>query len=396
MIRALIIVSLLTFSLFAKDKVDRSISHKTFESVSVVQKLLSEDNATQALDKLHALYKSIDNNRIRPYEKAFVKRMFAYVYISMNQYKKAISYFKLAYGYKLFLPKEQQDLLKNIAQLSMALSDYKSAIKYYKLYIEASNIKKPEIYISLASAYNEIGKIDSAIKNVQIAIEISKGPKLSWYEMLLALFYANENYVECIKISESIIQIYGVKKEFLFTLSSLYQYTNNEKKALSTLELAYDMDYFIKKESYIQLAYMQFSAGLPHKSVTTLEDGIKKAIVLKNKESLRLLADSYSYAKEDIKAIKAYKELATITNDGDVYAQIAQFYLNLKEYKQAINYFNKAINSESLKNVGSVYLLLGITHYELKDKKNAKEAMLMALTYDNTKTSAKEWLKFLK
>jgi len=373
-------------------KVDRTLSHKSYEVIKNVQKLVDEKMIDEAIVQLDKLYKSINNNRVKDYEKAFVIRMFAYLYISNNDYDNAIKYFKKSYDYNIFKSKEQISLLKNIAQIYMAKSDFKNSIHYYHLYLNKSDKKDSKAYIALSSAYSEIKKINQSIKYVKLAIKYDKEPKRSWYEMLLSLYYNQNNFIKSIEVQESIIKKYGIKKSYLLTLSSLYQYIKNNKKALELLESAYDMGYFTKESDYYNLAYMNLSARLPDKCVAIIEHGLNRGDIVRDKQALRLLANAYSMARDDTKALQMYIELARLSNDGNVYAQVAQSYLGLEQYKEAIYFFKKAISSKNIKNRGGVYLLLGISYYELKDFKNSKIYLKKALKYDSSAKSAKDWL----
>jgi tetratricopeptide (TPR) repeat protein len=391
--RAVLLFLLLMTLVFAKE--NKTISHQTYEKVQEIQKLLSEEKVEIALERLKVHNTKIDNNRTSTYEKAFVKRLFGYLFLAKEDYESAIYFFNTAFMMQAFESKEQNELLKNIAQLYMAQNSYQKAIIYYKQYLENMPGKHPKVYISLASAHSELNQIDQAFEYVQKAIKSDKEPKRSWYEMLLALYYMKEDMPNSIKTQELIIDKFGTKKSYMMTLSSLYQYTNQFKEALVVLESAYDRGYLSKHDEYIRLAFLSLEHATPHKAATLLQKGIVSGVVKKDKESLRLLADAFSMAREDELALKYFIELADLTKDANTYAQVAQIYLNSESYKKSIEYFQKALQSEGLKNHGGVYLLMGISYYEMGDRLSALKMLRKAKEYDKTKKSANEWLKHL-
>ena len=391
-------VALLLFVLFVSleaKKIDRSVSYETYDVLQKVQEQLGVSKESEALLELNKLLVNLKNRRATEYEIAFVNRMIGFVYISMENYKSAIKYFELAIEGDLFELKDKTNLYNNIAQLYLALSEYQKAIEYYEALIGLEEKVEPKLHVNLASAYNQIGKPLKAIENINIAINNAQKPELGWYEMLFGLYYSQEDYTHSIATQETIIKKFGIKKSYLMTLSALYQYVNDTQNALINLESAYDMHLLDKDDEYIRLAYMFIENKTPQKATAVLEDGLKKGVVSEDKTTLKLLADGYNLSREYDNSLIYFKKLASLTNDGNIFAMIGQNYIQKSRFKEAIEYFKKALQTEDIKNIGGVYLLMGIAYSELHEKKSAKESFVKAQKYEKTKEAATEWLKHL-
>jgi tetratricopeptide (TPR) repeat protein len=277
----------------------------------------------------------------------------------------------------------------------MAENRFDKALIYYKKYLNKTKEHKASTLVSIASVYNELDNKQKAIEYLGSAIKISKEPKLSWYEMLLGLYYNIADYTNSIITQESIIEKFGTNKKQLMTLVGLYQLVQNQQKALSTLELAYDMGYFDKEDDFVQLSYLWLNHGTPEKSARMLQKAIDKSLLKSNQTILKLLADSYSSARESSKALNTYKKLATLSQNGNIYAQIAQTYLEIENYHEAILFFTKAIESEDIKNIGGAYLLRGISYYNISNSTKARADFIKAKNYNKSAKNAQQWLKFI-
>jgi tetratricopeptide (TPR) repeat protein len=386
----------LILSLNYAKKVDRSISHQTFETLTAVQKFLGEEKNKEALAKIRLLHSELKKVRAKPYEFAFVARMEGYIHLSMDNYDKAIEQFEKALEGNLFAPKDHLQLLTNIASLYMAQNKYEKALTYFERYLKEAQSYQASTLVSIASCYNELGNKEMAIKYLKKGISLAKKPKLSWYEMLLGLYYSVDDYPNSIATQEKIIKLFGVKKSYLLTLSSLYQYVDEKDKALATLESAYEMGYFEKEDDYTRLAYLWLENQTPEKSARMIQSAINDKRIEANKTTLQLLADSYNNARELDEALISYKQLANLTKDANIYAQIAQTYLELESYDNAIKYFTLALEGKNLTNRGGAYLLRGITYFELEQKSKARDDFIQALKDEKSASNAKEWLKYTK
>ena len=134
----------------------------------------------------------------------------------------------------------------------------------------------------------------------------------------------------------------------------------------------------------------------PFKAATILQQEITNKRVRSNSKNWETLANAWTMAKEFDHAIKALETASSLNSKGSLYLQLGQIYVEQEKWKSAITALNSAIKKGGLKkNIGTTYLLLGMSHYELKHPKQAKQSFMKAKQQSKTKKSANQWLKYM-
>ena len=101
-------------------------------------------------------------------------------------------------------------------------------------------------------------------------------------------------------------------------------------------------------------------------------------------------------AQEDRKAIPPLKEAAALSGDGELYARLAQSYLNLSEYKACVDASDQGIKKGGLKNTGNAHLILGMCQFERNALKSAKASFRKALQYKKVAKNASSWISYVE
>ncbi len=123
---------------------------------------------------------------------------------------------------------------------------------------------------------------------------------------------------------------------------------------------------------------------------------MQKGVVEANVDNLKFIAQAYAQAKEYELAIQAYEKASEQVDHGDFAAQIAQLHLNLNNNDQAIKYVELSRNKGQVSNPGHLHLVEGMAALNLKDYKLALQAFEKASEYEKTASAAKQWLKYAK
>jgi tetratricopeptide (TPR) repeat protein len=137
-------------------------------------------------------------------------------------------------------------------------------------------------------------------------------------------------------------------------------------------------------------------ADVPYKGARVLEKGLESKQIERSVRNLRLLSQAWQLAQEDRKAIPPLLEAAQMSNDGELYARLAQSHLNLGDYKECIATSNQAISKGGLKNAGNAYLILGMCQFEQKSLGSAKASFRKALNYDKVAKNASSWIAYVE
>ncbi len=107
-------------------------------------------------------------------------------------------------------------------------------------------------------------------------------------------------------------------------------------------------------------------------------------------------SQAWQLAQEDRKAIPPLKEAAGMSDNGELYARLAQSYLNLSDYKPCIDASNSAINKGGLKSPGNAYLILGMCQFETNALGSAKASFQKAARYDKVAKNASSWIAYVE
>jgi tetratricopeptide (TPR) repeat protein len=95
-------------------------------------------------------------------------------------------------------------------------------------------------------------------------------------------------------------------------------------------------------------------------------------------------------------AKKALEAALALAPKASLYEKLAQIYAGDKQWKQALESFNKALAQGNFEQKGLSQLLLGITHYHLNHKAQAQAAFELASVYPETAANAQTWLNYLE
>jgi hypothetical protein len=85
-----------------------------------------------------------------------------------------------------------------------------------------------------------------------------------------------------------------------------------------------------------------------------------------------------------------------MSKDGELYARLAQSYLNLSDYKPCIDASNQAISKGGLKSTGNAYLILGMCQFESDMLGSAKASFRKALGDSKVAKNASSWINYVE
>ncbi|KAF3980482.1 MAG: tetratricopeptide repeat protein [Methylococcales symbiont of Iophon sp. n. MRB-2018] len=372
---------------------EKTISPKIYKRLKKTEALILKKNYQQAEQKLKDL---LANIRQKSYGHAIVLRSLSSVYALKGQYKKAAETLSQCLSLNLLPDNQRQNAILNLAQLYMATEQYAKAIRTIKPYLSAQEKPDIEINVMIANAHTQLKQYQKALPYIKEALSASKKPKESWYQLNLAIYFELKDYSSVANILEKIIHIYPEKKTYWNQLSSIYQQLKQYKKAVSVKYLAYQKGLISSEKDLLVFAKLLLFIDSPFKAAKLIKKEIEHKRIKSNAKNWETLANAWSMAKEFDNAIKALEIASNLKQKGTLYQQLGQVYVEKEKWNQAITSLNKALNKGGLKNIGTCYLLLGISHYELKQIKQAKELFLKASKYSKSKKAARQWLNYIK
>jgi tetratricopeptide (TPR) repeat protein len=122
---------------------------------------------------------------------------------------------------------------------------------------------------------------------------------------------------------------------------------------------------------------------------------MNNGILEENLRNLKFLGQCYQLAKEIDKAVPVMQAAAALSNDGEIYAQLSQLLLNIDEFDLAIESAELAIKKGSLRNQGTIHLVLGMAYYNKREFAKSLDQLAQAESFKSSQKMAEQWQKFV-
>jgi hypothetical protein len=373
----------------------QALSKKVYEAITEANELVDAENydgALAVLNKVKAMPK------LSQYETAQLYSFYGFLYFNAEKYKDAVNAYNTVLKQPDLPPALQQQTIRTLSQLAFVTEDYQAAIKYANQYISEVG-PDPDMYVVIGTAYYQLEKYKDIIPPVKKAIALAneRGTKTKeqWLLLLRVAYWELEDYKEVKNLLEQLV-VGWPKKEYWTQLSGIYFELKDEPRQLAAYEAAYDQKLLTSGAELLQLAQLFMQADVPYKGARVLEKSFAAEEIERNERNLRLFSQAWQLAQEDRKAIPPLKEAAALSGDGELYARLAQSYLNLSEYKSCIEASNQGIKKGGLKNTGNAYLILGMCQFERDSLSSAKASFRKALKYEKVAKNATSWISYVE
>ncbi len=377
----------------AKAKSDNpSISPWLYKKLTKTEKLITNKSYTEARKQLNKMLADVDKGS---YEEATVLRSLSSVYALQGHYPKAAQMLSKALALNILPEKQEQQALLNLGQLYMATDQYQKAVAVLQPWLAKNPNTDAEIYILLANAYTQLKQYNKALPYVQKAIKLSKKPVESWYQLNLAIYYEMHQYKSAARLLEKMMHYFPEKKQYWNQASAIYQQLQQYQKAASIKQLAYIKGYLTTEKEILQLANLLNYIDAPYQSAALLIKELNKRRIKSTSKNWKLLADTWTQAREYNRAVTALQKASSLNAKGKLFQQLGRIYVEQEKWNEALTALNKAIAKGGLNRPGEAYLLLGMCHHELMQKKKARQAFLKAKKYSQSRKAAKQWLNFI-
>ncbi|HZP12842.1 MAG TPA: tetratricopeptide repeat protein [Nevskiaceae bacterium] len=367
------------------------ISEGLYHQLEGATDLIAKGKNQEAIDKLNKMAEHGGD-----YEKAIIYYNMGFAYSSMNQLDNALKTFEKSLSFHaLPIPQEEQ-LTFNVGQLYVANGKYDEGIRVLENYINTACTPPPgDAYIFLGNAYAEKKRFADALKYVDLAITKAKEPKESWFQLKLALHYELKQMPQCAQVLLQLIAMAPNKPDYWKQLSGVLFDLKKDQDSLAVLALA-DRQGFLKNgNEYKNLASIYMLLDIPYKAGTLMQTAIDKGLLPADEKNLDLLSAAWMNARDNDRAEVALKRLAQVSDKGDYWLRLGYVYIGSERWKDAVAMIEKA-QAKGVKKPGDAALLLAKAAYEAGDKRKSFNAAQKALTYDETRKQASEWLGYLR
>ncbi len=380
--------SLLVPSASSTEEKQYLLTEKNWKKLTEINKLLNTGQANEAVNKLQLLLPE----QTIAYDAAITQQTLGYAYSAMKDYPNAIQAFRSALNSDALPDKVIHDLEFNLAQLLIFTKKYKQGLTFLERWIKAEPSPSVDAYILAGSAYYESGGFQSAIPYAKNVIKLKNNYDETWHHILLSCYLKTNQYENAAKLLEKMLRIHPNNKTYWQQLLATWQYTDNDKKTLATMELMYSKNLF-NTDEIKQLINMYLYLEMPSKAANLLQTQLETNKLPKDASNWELLGNYWLQAQERGKSAAALSRAAKLSDDSDLYAHLGQIYFDLEDYAQTISHLQTAISKGNLTQYSYVRLLLGIALFHQADYSQSEKNLEFALNNTSTKDQANWWIQ---
>ena len=374
-----------------KDKAANTMSETVYHGVEEATKLMAAKQYGEAIEKLTKLGETGSD-----YEKAIVYYNLGFAHSSKNDYGNAAKAFAKAVALKVLPLQQQEQLQYNLGQLYIVAGQHEEGIKVLQEYISGSCRPIPaEAHVFLANALVERKRYAEALPQIDLAISKAKAPNQSWYEMKLAVGYEMKDFKSCAQTLVQLIGLAPAKPDYWKQLSSMFFEMKSDLDAVAVLSVAERQGFIDKPNERKNLYNVYMMLELPYKAGLMLQDSLDKGKVPADEANLESVADAWINARESARAEATLKKLASMSERGVYFYKLGAMYGDNEQWKESREALQKAVQKGGLKRPGEAWMRLAMAEYSLKNTSGAIAALQKAITFDETRKSAGEWLRHL-
>lgn len=379
-----------------------AIRAKVYEKLNEAQIATEEKRYNDAIKVLNDMRDTGGRKALNSYELANLYNLYAFVYFTQEKFELALK----AYENVIKQPDIPEAMEVNtkytIAQLYFVKEDYKRGVRtlleWFKLKKDLEEPVGAGAYALLAQGYYQMKDMNSALKNIEIAINDyqsrGKVPKEQWWGLQRYLYYEKNDIKKVTSILEETLKHYQ-KKAYWLQLSAMYNELKKEKGATAAFEAAYAQGLLDKDKELINMAYLFLSQDIPYKAAKVMHIGLKKGTIPPTSKNLELLGNAWRQAQEIKRAIPVMEKAAGKSDKGELWSRLGSVYLDNDQFDKAEKAMENAFKKGDIKRPDNAYLVLGMARFNLKKYDSARKAFTSALDSEKTKKYAEQWMKFM-
>ena len=379
-----------------KTKQTVAMSQKVYESLTEIQESVEAKNYANA----HSLINKMQTGKAKlsDYERAQIFNLEGYSYYLQERYGEAIKSYEKVLAQADLPEALVLSTLKTMSQLQFTQEDYTAALVTIDRLMQAVAEPSADIYMLKGQALFQMERYDDALNPIKTAIDMyrdqGRPPKENWLLLLRVIYFERDDYDNMLKVVKELIAYYP-KDTYILTLAGIYSEQGDTKKQMVLTEVLYEKGMLHSAGNVTNLANLYLMHGLPYKAAVLLQTEIDKKVVEANERNLRLLSQSWYQAREDAKAIPPLKLAAEMSNDGKLYIRLAQYYVNLEQWKNAVAAVNKGLKLGGLKRNDQAYIMLGMALFNQKLLERARLAFESACQDKHSLRTCNQWVQYV-
>ena len=355
-----------------------SMSEATFKKLAEAQEFIDAKDLDGAIRVLNGMLDR--SRRYNGNEIGQIHNMLGFVYFSKEDYGRAISHYEVVINQGEDIPEGlETTTLYTLAQLNFVYERYSEALRYMRLWLSKATNPGPEPHIFMGQVYYQMEDYVNAATQIEKGIAIAQGRgtavKENWWALLSFLYSEQERWPKVMEILEILIQEFP-KRAYWVSLAGIQGQQGMEKEQIWTMMAAYDAGFLTMQSDVVTLAGLLMQEEAPIRAAKVLQKGIDEKLVERTDRHLRSLGQAYQLAQEVDKAIPVFEDAGKLSEDGRIYENLAQLYMEDDNFDKCVDAATNALKKGGLRKVQSVYIVRGMCEYNRDGLSRAKESFV--------------------
>jgi tetratricopeptide (TPR) repeat protein len=371
-----------------------SMRESTYKELAKAQEAAEAGNYTEAIAALEKL----DKQDLNHYERSQQLNLYAYIYYAQDNIPRAISTYEQLLNQPELPEALQTSTVYTLSQLHFSQENWQASIDMLERWMQLTKEENTTAFEMMAQAYYQLGEYRKALgpawKVVSLTQAAGEPVKEQSYLLLRVLNYEAGDHQQVVEILQELIRHYP-KKQYWMQLASIYGELDDQKKQLNVLELAHLQGFLTTENEILTLVSLLLNNDLYLRAGHLLSNALDSGTITSNLDHWRLLAQAWTMAHEDEKAIPALTRAAELSSDGKLDVILAQTFMNLDRWEEAVTAIQRALGKGGLDRPDQAQVMLGQALFELERFDDARAAFRAAQSDRGSRQLAAQWLSYI-
>ncbi len=299
-----VIQILLALSMLSTQGIAAELSSYATQKIISAQKVAEKGDYASAISAL----KTVKSQKV--YEQAYINRILGIYSWQAGEPKKAIDYLASAVNSHQLTDDNAWSTEKMLADLLLNEHQYKKSLVHYQNLLSSDQAKnQDDLWLRVAQIHYQLSEWKPVLTAIGKYEAFNQPDALTPLTIKLGAELQLEQFKSAIKTVKRIIPLEQKNRNWWMQLVSLYLKTNQQKSALSSLELAHSNNVSLKQEDLVLLAQLYAQNGIPERAARVLS---KVSGVDQNTRLIVQLASYWQNAREWDEARESWEIAATL------------------------------------------------------------------------------------
>ena len=292
---------------------------------------------------------------------------------------------------------QRMSMETRLARHQIALDNFPVVVNRLAPFLNTPSVDR-QIPLLVAHALVQLDKYEAAHPIIDLALNDHPKPPTAWLELQLIIRWHLELWQPAITTLNKLIALEPGKPERWQQLARLYSYENKADSTLASLTIARRLESDIKKLGPLitNTTGLAASTGQPAKAAADLADALNAKTLPETDENYMRLASLWLQARETDNVLSALVQADKISESGEALWLRGRLLLVEERWQEAAEDFDQAFTKGQLKTPEQTTLLAGYAWWQAGKTIKAQRAFERALTFDDTRQQAQDWLDWLK